>query len=255
MKSIQLIELELFNYCNRACSFCPNSKKPDRRTYTGIDIEMIKKLIKELKEINYTNYISFSRYNEPFFKFKNNIDIFKYIRDELNCKLVTNTNGDFLDKPTLKLASEIFDEITIMNYDNKDNYFDWIEVENVSDCGLIKYGKVGNCKIAIAKPFFDINDRGGILDSYSLCERKEKCYEPKKFIGIDYNGNVMPCCNVRSDFEEHKKYSYGNIKEESIVEIVSRASSLRDGELRMKACAYCTKKEGRYTRHLPGLVF
>jgi len=38
-------------------------------------------------------------------------------------------------------------------------------------------------------------------------------------IHIDFNGEVMPCCNLRSDFEPHAPYSIGNINDESLIDI------------------------------------
>ena len=51
IKQIRLIEIELFSYCNRTCSFCPNSFI-DRLSFNELlDIKIFKKIIKELKSV------------------------------------------------------------------------------------------------------------------------------------------------------------------------------------------------------------
>jgi radical SAM protein with 4Fe4S-binding SPASM domain len=36
---------------------------------------------------------------------------------------------------------------------------------------------------------------------------------------IDWTGDVMPCCNLRSDIDSHKSYILGNIKNSSLQNI------------------------------------
>ncbi len=36
--------------------------------------------------------------------------------------------------------------------------------------------------------------------------RMSPCYIPFVEMQIEWNGNVMPCCNLRSDYAKHKKF-------------------------------------------------
>ncbi|MGL6098061.1 MAG: SPASM domain-containing protein [Fusobacteriaceae bacterium] len=245
MNNIRIVEIELFNFCNRTCNWCPNKNYPERqdaKVIKFLDFEVLKKLISDLKKIGYRGVISFSRYNEPFYDFENNFHIFKYIKEELpNCRMVSNTNGDYINDFILNKASEIFSEITIMDYDNtKDE----------------SYYKIGDCEILISKPLFEINDRGGCMPEYSSVLRTKPCFEPKYFLAIDYTGDVMPCCNMRH--ESHSKYILGNIKSNSILEIMEndkRKSIMIDVPM-ISPCRFCIKKPGRHTRDVnPGIKF
>jgi radical SAM protein with 4Fe4S-binding SPASM domain len=95
--------------------------------------------------------------------------------------------------------------------------------------------------------------------------------EPTYFIGIDYNGNAMPCCNMRSDYDEHQPFILGNIAEQSLEEIYNsnKAAAIRkltstgipDADAieligaEKYPCMFCTKGEGRYTRDNPGIDY
>ncbi len=57
-------------------------------------------------------------------------------------------------------------------------------------------------------------------------KRKYSCDEPKKFIAIDYNGNVMPCCHMRSDNPKHDPYILGNVKDRTLKSIVESKKAL-----------------------------
>ena len=101
------------------------------------------------------------------------------------------------------------------------------------------------------------NDRGGALEELSLEERRtEPCLEPDRFIGVDYNGNIMPCCVTRSDIDSHQDFILGNIKEQSVMDIFNseRAKTFREKALKgdfdddMKPCHYCPYELGRYRR-------
>ena len=117
MAVLRLVELELWSYCNRKCSWCPNSFI-DRHNNKYINYTILKNLIQSLKNMNYSGYITFSRYNEPI-AYSNLLNrACRYIKQELpNCTLVTNTNGDFLSASIIK--SLLIDELSIMDYDNK----------------------------------------------------------------------------------------------------------------------------------------
>ena len=92
------------------------------------------------------------------------------------------------------------------------------------------------------------NDRGGALEELSLEERRtEPCLEPDRFIGIDYNGKVMPCCVTRSDIDTHQDFILGDTKTQNINEIFNSEKAVRirkkamEGNFddEMKPCHYC----------------
>ncbi len=60
------------------------------------------------------------------------------------------------------------------------------------------------------------NSRGGLIKDLNRDTRNRPCFVTKHSIDIDYNGDVLPCCNMISDASNHKKYVIGNIDNESI---------------------------------------
>ena len=65
--------------------------------------------------------------------------------------------------------------------------------------------------------------------------RHSPCLSPFKHIYIDYNGNCMPCCNLRSDIKQHQKYILGNIDEDNLCSIYF---SLKGTEFRKSVFTY-----------------
>jgi MoaA/NifB/PqqE/SkfB family radical SAM enzyme len=65
MRELRLVEIELFNYCNRKCKWCPNSFIDRKSNFKEIENDILHSLIKELKQCKYNGPITFSRYNEP----------------------------------------------------------------------------------------------------------------------------------------------------------------------------------------------
>ena len=95
------IEIETSTYCNRRCSFCPNSiydRGVDQRL---IDKHLFKKIVLDLKSAEYEGAIALHNYNEPLF------DPFLYEHLKTlsntisNSKKIILTNGDILTREKL----------------------------------------------------------------------------------------------------------------------------------------------------------
>jgi radical SAM protein with 4Fe4S-binding SPASM domain len=233
IKNLRLIEIEIHSFCNRKCDWCPN-KFIDRSFYKELDEKSFIKLLKELKKEKYAGYISLSRYNEPFSHKELLVRRISQIRRYLPyVKIVCNTNGDF-DYHGINV-----DELTVMDY------------EGVKKDCLDRHFRI--------MKLTQINNRAVLLGSYGAAERQEPCSEPLFFAGIDYNGSVVPCCNIRSDAKQHKNYVLGNLENQSLTEILisRKAKNFREKVALMDfpdVCRFCTKKQGRYTKDEPGIA-
>tara|TARA_B100000131_G_scaffold310867_1_gene343013 strand:- start:11 stop:757 length:747 start_codon:yes stop_codon:yes gene_type:complete len=243
LEKIRLIEIELFSFCNRQCSFCPNSFIDRHSDNKVLDLDIFKKIIQELKSINYSNYISFSRYNEPL-SYRDILDNrIKYIRKHLpDVKLVMNTNGDYDWKGV------DVDELTIMDYDGKLKKEQLGLFKRKNKPHLVRIMRLGK-----------INNRAGSLKIRKKYIRDFPCHEPTYFVGIDYNGNVVPCCNIRSDVDLHKDYVLGNLKELTIDDILISdfAKKFRSDVAKCNfsdVCKSCSKEPGRYTSENPDVM-
>ena len=92
-------------------------------------------------------------------------------------------------------------------------------------------GRVGNMRVAMYGKNFKTcgSDRGGSIKSLEGKPRTEPCHVPFNMIYLDWNGNVMPCCNLRSDIKNHESYILGNVNESSLADCVfnERACNFR----------------------------
>jgi len=272
---LRLIEIEIYNYCNRKCKFCPNHKDPtrqDRKNVQYLDFEVYKKLIYHLNMINFQKVISYSRYNEPLAFPDVTKKYVQYARDNLNCKIVANTNGDFISKDTI----DIFDELSIMDYGSqgvdywRSKLLSLGAVEQKFNDMFLHFETAKGNKVLVFLNFSDnatIEDRGGVIASDGLNMkngqeiRKRPCYEPKYFLGVDYNGYVVPCCNINSI--DHPTYQIGNIYKDSVDYILNSnkrkniidVMSGDNWEKYFGPCYTCQKDPGRYTRDDPGIEY
>ena len=186
------VEIETTTWCNRKCSFCPNNKFT--RGKHEMDVKLFKKIIKDLKEINYDGEIHPHFYNEPLLD-KRLPKLIKHVKKELpKSKVIIYTNGDYLDKKMFDKYKEIVDEFRVGNYGNLN----------------LKIPK--NQKIKI-KSLEEYSTRGGLVN----VKKKrvlEKCFMPSQQLEIAYNGDVMLCCE-----DYFGKYIFGNLKKEKILDI------------------------------------
>lgn len=259
--NLRLVEIELFSFCNRVCEWCPNSFI-DRTFTKEIDDVVFMGLLLELRSKGYKNPITFSRYNEPLSRheiLKKRISQIKAILPDN--KLITNTNGDYLENEVLD--DLLIDELTIMDYDGigVDKCIEKLEAVGATiDKIKLPYIYAHRNKMDILyvvdwQNIRQITDRGGSLPKYSGEIRQRKCYEPTYFIGVNYDGTISPCCNVRNDLEENKAYISGDLHENTLSEILEseKATNFRNDCAMAKftegsPCYRCDNTGGRYTR-------
>lgn len=277
MHKIKMVEIEIDKYCNRKCGWCPN-RDIDRTEHSELSFDIYIKLLNELKELNFDGVISYSRNNEPF----SNFDLLhKYTlkaKEVLpNVKLVTNTNGDFLKRNIIQTT--VIDEISIMDYDGLGLPACIHKITSLGgdieyiDSNVI-YATVGNKKLAYCSDWTKntlLEHRGGYITESvegmkfrnNLSLRDYPCVDPGRFLAIDYNGNVMPCCSMRSDNLAHEEYIMGNIHNETILEIFEKENNQKlinqintsTGLNLPYPCQKCHKGLGRYMKDNPSIYF
>ena len=271
IQELRLVEIELFDYCNRRCNWCPNKfiDRYHKKEIKFLDENIFYNLINELAKNNYNGAITFSRYNEPLSCYKFLNYAIKEIKKILpNCKCITNTNGDYISN--IGKDELLIDELTIMDYDNKGKSFA-ISQLNKFGATIDKieekyiYASRGDMKILYYLNWEQnrhITDRAGLLPEYTKIIRDRSCYEPKYFVGINYDGTVSPCCNIRNDCESTKPYIIGDLRKSSLSEILTsdKATAFTkqcelgnfDG---LTCCRTCDNIGGRYTRGKGGISY
>lgn len=267
IEKVSLVEIEIFSYCNRQCWFCPNSFIDRHTTNVLMDEDLYLKILSELKAINYSATISYSRYNEPTSHKEIFLKRLRQAREYLpNARLHTNTNGDYITKEYLdELYDAGLNTMFIQCYLQKDEVFDNQKlkeriIKRANDLGL-EYNFIKDVHDRVDAKFeykdmllrmyardFKVNGnfRAGALDTIEPKKRNRPCYTIFREIYIDHNGSVMPCCNFRSDIKEHEKFILGNAKDNNIFDIFNGEANLKlrsilcNNEFDLYPCCECT---------------
>lgn len=214
---IGIVTIETNTYCNRKCSFCPNSKYD----YSNLEnnklmkLDTFNKIISDLKKINYTGIISLSFYNEPLTDDRI-YDLIKHIKDNLSCKVHINTNGDLLTFGNyIRLRDSGLDSILITRYDN----------DLTNDLKkILFYRKLNdNMKLKIRTNITnELMNRGGEIELKDL-PKELPCNNFKgDEITINHKGQVILCCN-----DYHSSIVLGDINKENLIDIYNKNKALR----------------------------
>ncbi|MBN1197434.1 MAG: radical SAM/SPASM domain-containing protein [Candidatus Aminicenantes bacterium] len=271
--SVKMIEIEVFSFCNRRCWFCPNLYIDRHSDNIFMQDSIYKKVIYDLKKIDYSNKISFSRYNEPL----SNKNIFKRLIEAHevlpSAQLHMNTNGDYLERDTIPQLYECgLSSLNIqvyipngMEYSDKKAYslvstkIKALNLEHKLICfksmKRLEYRLIyENMSIRIySKNFIQSgNYRAGLISKLKKSRvRTSPCLIPFRDLYIDFNGKVVPCCNIRSDIPEHKNYIIGDLSrnEDNIFsifsskEIIDWRKQLFGFWKKSAPCDYCSFQE------------
>ena len=234
-KAVQMVEIEVFSYCNRRCLHCPNSTHDRLSKNVYMEAALYRRILKELRRVRYRGMVSFSRYNEPL------ADPIIYERLEEARKMLPgavlhlNSNGDYIKEETFgRLYDAGLRSLNIQVYlRDGEEYTDEIVAERLARRlkryrlpSEYRFSKPGgwleyelfylDMRIRLyARNFLENgSNRGGILPRYDKKGlRVSPCLVPFYNIYIDYNGKVVPCCNIRSDVPGHYAYVLGDLTE------------------------------------------
>src|SRR3989338_8765338 len=91
-----LFEFDICGVCNRHCKFCPRyDPKKYKSENKYISLDLYRKIMAQLKEIEYTGMISYSGFSEPFLH-KDLVEIIRLTRQACpKSRIEIYTNGDF----------------------------------------------------------------------------------------------------------------------------------------------------------------
>ena len=59
------VAIEVSSYCNRKCSYCPVSKEEEKIPKEFMEMDLFKKIIRQLQDMNFKGSIMYHFYNEP----------------------------------------------------------------------------------------------------------------------------------------------------------------------------------------------
>lgn len=221
----RFIEVNLLGFCNRKCSFCPVTKKPQK---TYMSYEIFDKITNELQALNFNGLFIISGFSEPLL----HPELYSFL-DVLNTKIpdakvMLNTNGDYLDKNIDIVEKLDYLFISVYDDESKYNYFNNIKNELNTDKIYLKKRYLG----------FDKNNRGGFFNSEKVLPIEKPCFYPFYLIDVNWNGNIMFCPN--SFLEENV---IGNIEDVTLLEAwkCEKINNLRYNMMKNKRIYPCSK--------------
>lgn len=236
-KFVTLVEIEVHAKCNRVCSFCPNVIVDRRKNNILTDAEVLNRVFDELGSIDYRGQIKIARYSEPLSNLPYLYERIKTARQKVpNAQLAIVTNTDYLKPKILEALREVgLDRIYMSIY---------LRPSEKWSLGLARQyseklaAKLGTPILSRSETSFSMRctydykgldlqsacinfddfgtDRGNLLEQYTHEKRISPCREPFETFVVDYTGKVMPCCNLRSDFDEHQDFVVGDLSDSRI---------------------------------------
>jgi len=275
-KYVNFIEIEIFSFCNRRCWFCPNSYIDRHSQNIFMPEEMYTKIIDELADIRYSGKIWYSRYNEPFSD-RIVLDRLREARHKLpNATLHSYTNGDYITRQYVdELAAAGLSDLHIMRYplNKKDEEYNEKQQREILTSYAEKLGLPFEHRLDVAlniihpsmtidilgqNPNLHFGNRADtIMISTKPHRRTAPCHNPFTNMYIDHNGSVMPCCNVRSDVQQHAEMVMGNVAEKTVFEIYANQRyclfryQLRDVGVKIYPCNVCDNYGYTFSRPAP----
>lgn len=234
-RGVQRVEIETHSYCNRRCNYCPNVVGDRLGENKQISPEHWQMVVSNLQEIDYAHNLVFQSYNEPLAD-RSIHDRLKEARAALpKARLMIYSNGDYLNQSYLAELAEAGLNYIHVSIHTKYNgkYSDVDALNQISklvkrlQCNIkyesIKQGEFVIAKIPHAKIEIEVrainyfqhgNDRGGLVEGVrKLTSRTSPCHFPFAHFYMGFSGNIIPCCHIRSDVDEHAKYRYGNLSD------------------------------------------
>jgi MoaA/NifB/PqqE/SkfB family radical SAM enzyme len=274
-RSVGRVEIETHSYCNRRCEYCPNVIGDRLGENVRMPESMYLRIVRDLGEIGYSGTIVLTGYNEPL---ADRIVVDRIAQARAACgkaSIELYTNGDYLDPDYLAaLAAAGLSYLHIsIHVKPGDSYSGKYAIERMFEvCVRIGiaakidsirasewvYARVPyrGMKIDMRAVNFTAKNpsvqrgtnRGGLIDSIEVRGiRTDPCHFVFGHFNIGYTGNIMPCCNLRSDRPEHAAYRIGNIEDfASIYQAFAGSAatewrrSLAGCDAKAKPCDTCT---------------
>jgi len=249
--NVNYVEFEPHAYCNRTCRFCPNSSGERRINKQMLRRDIHSKVLSELREIGYAGTVAYARYCEPM-AHEETFDLIGEARRSLPAAyLKIISNGDYLTQEKIvRLQKTGLDFLAVSLY--LPDSVPWSAAAALKEIQAFS-NRVGvACRIRHSPAtgvFADFEVEGMTMDARCLdfglgrhgfdrgqsvewltdarFVRTDPCPFVFRNFTMDYDGNVMPCCNLRSDIPQHAPFVLGNVGTSSIFDIYAGRKSIQ----------------------------
>lgn len=219
------IEFETTTYCNRKCSYCPNSKYERIGSENGryMKEDVFEKLLRDLSDIGFQGLIAPHLYGEPLTdpRLVSWISKIHKILPKSIIKVVTN--GDLLDE-------KIYDDLTNAGVDyfyvskhspNLPQNVAYL-LNTLTEENRLKRFKIIDFYEDFKNKQTMLNTRGGEIKLNKKKLSHPICCEYVSYPVINTFGDLILCCN---DFHGH--YVFGNIMRRHLLEIWQDTNNIK----------------------------
>lgn len=239
------LTIETHNLCNRKCWFCKFGIVQKKEPTIWMSWELIKKILNNLKDFDFSGRLSWYRINEPLLD-KRIFDIVALSRKDLPKSFLSLlTNGDLLTEEALnRLFDAGINSVGVSIYD---------------DTSFQKFQDIAfeRCVIIDRRPNKEtsfVESRGGniLVKSKSTAEFKN-CLRPSSMMNVLANGDVVLCC---ADF--YSEVKMGSLRIQRIEDVwrcaefeTYRTVLEADRRDQLPLCSKCTYHGGGHQREYP----
>ena len=243
LPGLAVVEINPTELCNRTCSFCPRSNPevyPNKNLNMYLDTA--ERLANQLADASYDGDIHITGFGEPTLN-KNILDIVRVFSKHFYTTITTN--GDRIMSNKL-LLDDIVDSklsyLTVDCYDGDEHFNSITNKLKKLDSSNVGYRVRDHYDDGSSTLFTDynFNNRGGILGEVKSVKRP--CYLPMYKAMVDWDGELLLCCNDWS----RKQKGLGSIYNHTFSELWNniyynsiRKALLKGQRRALPACSGC----------------
>jgi len=230
---VSSVILELFDYCNRQCVYCPVSLVDRMSSINRLDSGHLDKIVRDLEEIDFDGYLCLNLFNEPMAD-DSLYDAMARLHEALPAaKIWFNSNGDYLNRETLdRLAAAGLTRLVVTLHVAKNKTYDDLQQltrysQLSARTGLtLTFERYRPGRKIVAKATYkgisivvksadhgtNGENRAGLMTDIPVdAERSAPCDRPFTEFTISWNGDAYPCCQFFAGAAEHDPFVVGNI--------------------------------------------
>lgn len=225
------VSIEISKWCNRTCSYCPNSSFKTPKEF--MPIELFDVALGRLQEIRWRGFVDYIFYNEPLAD-PRLVDLVARTKKALpHASPRIISNGDMLTEALAErlINAGVTSFIVTRHIPEKEG---WRQRVQAVASKWPRYFTVLNSPGEVLW-----SNRGGLVDPEDFVPFTS-CDAPENSLVITINGDVVLCCN-----DYHREHVVGNVQKKSLLEIWRTPwyekvrKEVRDGHARLPICKAC----------------
>lgn len=236
--------------CNLKCSYCPNSQVISKIKEQLMPMDLFKKIMGSLKEIDFDGRFYFHTFNEPLFTKKAESYIEEANKNIPKAETRLYTNGMFLTIERLKNIQNSGGVKTMIVTEHTKSHSFLDKLPNIDD-ELLK-------GIYVRQPD-DLNlvNRGGLLNDTSVSFENNPCLMPKRNLISNERGLVVFCPD-----DYHETGVLGDLNYQTPIEVIESKkykdviNKLENGDRTIfPICTKCDRDLERHSVKIPAVEY